>query len=283
MTDSFLLLPISFKVISNKKLIIATIGFPKMNIYTRIISSKLNIKEQSTENTLLLLEEGCTIPFIARYRKERTGGLDEVQIGQISEWNDRLQEISKRKETILKTIAEQDKLTDELKKRIDSCWDSTELEDIYLPFKPKRRTKAQIAREQGLEPLATIIMLQRERNIHAVAGRFINDNVPDEEAALEGAKHIIAETISENEQTRQRLRNTFLREAVISSTNRHASGYVTRSCARRSFRPRSSRQRRMKRKPPSSATTSISRNRCVDAPATVSLPCAVVKTKDSCE
>ena len=188
-----------------------------MNIYTRIISSKLNIKEQSTENTLLLLEEGCTIPFIARYRKERTGGLDEVQIGQISEWNDRLQEISKRKETILKTIAEQDKLTDELKKRIDSCWDSTELEDIYLPFKPKRRTKAQIAREQGLEPLATIIMLQRERNIHAVAGRFINDNVPDEEAALEGAKHIIAETISENEQTRQRLRNTFLREAVISS------------------------------------------------------------------
>ena len=173
MTDSFLLLPISFKVISNKKLIIATIGFPKMNIYTRIISSKLNIKEQSTENTLLLLEEGCTIPFIARYRKERTGGLDEVQIGQISEWNDRLQEISKRKETILKTIAEQDKLT--------------------------------------------IIMLQRERNIHAVAGRFINDNVPDEEAALEGAKHIIAETISENEQTRQRLRNTFLREAVISS------------------------------------------------------------------
>ena len=217
MTDSFLLLPISFKVISNKKLIIATIGFQKMNIYTRIISSKLNIKEQSTENTLLLLEEGCTIPFIARYRKERTGGLDEVQIGQISEWNDRLQEISKRKETILKTIAEQDKLTDELKKRIDSCWDSTELEDIYLPFKPKRRTKAQIAREQGLEPLATIIMLQRERNIHAVAGRFINDNVPDEEAALEGAKHIIAETISENEQTRQRLRNTFLREAVISS------------------------------------------------------------------
>ena len=183
MTDSFLLLPISFKVISNKKLIIATIGFPKMNIYTRIISSKLNIKEQSTENTLLLLEEGCTIPFIARYRKERTGGLDEVQIGQISEWNDRLQEISKRKETILKTIAEQDKLTDELKKRIDSCWDSTELEDIYLPFKPKRRTKAQIAREQGLDPLATIIMLQRERNIHAVAGRFINDNVPDEEAA----------------------------------------------------------------------------------------------------
>ncbi|MBQ7471688.1 MAG: RNA-binding transcriptional accessory protein [Prevotella sp.] len=189
-----------------------------MNNFTTIITRQLQLQQRAVENTLLLLDEGATIPFIARYRKERTGGLDEVQISQISEWNERLKELVKRKETIVKTIEEQGKLTDELRRRIEQCWDATELEDIYLPYKPKRRTRAQIAREQGLEPLAQIILLQRERDIRSVAKRFVrSDAATTVEAALDGAKDIIAETISENEQTRQRLRNTFRREAVIES------------------------------------------------------------------
>ena len=189
-----------------------------MNTFTQIIAKALNLNERNVENTLEMLNEGCTIPFIARYRKERTGGLDEVQIGNISEWNNRLCEMSKRKETICKTIEEQGKMTDELKARIDNCWNATELEDIYLPYKPKRRTRAQVAREQGLEPLASIIMLQRERDPQAAARRFVNgDSITTVEQALQGAKDIIAENISENEQTRQRLRNMFQCEAVISS------------------------------------------------------------------
>ena len=189
-----------------------------MNTFAQIIAQALNLKENSVENTLELLNEGCTVPFIARYRKERTGGLNEVQIGNISDWNDRLTEMSKRKETICKTIEEQGKMTPELKARIENCWNATELEDIYLPFKPKRRTRAQIAREQGLEPLADIIMLQRERNPQMAASRFLKKDVVDStEQALQGAKDIIAETISENEQARQRLRNTFGREAIIAA------------------------------------------------------------------
>ena len=189
-----------------------------MDLFKTIIAKELQINEQAVANTLELLDEGCTIPFIARYRKERTGGLDEVVIGKISEWNDRLKELSKRKETILKTIGEQGKLTDVLQKQIEQCWNSTELEDIYLPYKPKRRTRAQVAREQGLEPLAQLILLQRERNIEQVAKRFINqDAITSVDLALQGAKDIIAETISEDGQARQRLRNTFQREALISS------------------------------------------------------------------
>ena len=189
-----------------------------MNTFTQIIAKALNLNERNVENTLEMLNEGCTIPFIARYRKERTGGLDEVQIGNISEWNNRLCEMSKRKETICKTIEEQGKMTDELKARIDNCWNATELEDIYLPYKPKRRTRAQVAREQGLEQLANIIMLQRERDPQAAARRFVNgDSITTVEQALQGAKDIIAENISENEQTRQRLRNMFQRDALISS------------------------------------------------------------------
>ena len=189
-----------------------------MNTFTQIIAKALNLNERNVENTLEMLNEGCTIPFIARYRKERTGGLDEVQIGNISEWNNRLCEMSKRKETICKTIEEQGKMTAELKARIDNCWNATELEDIYLPYKPKRRTRAQVAREQGLEQLASIIMLQRERDPQAAARRFVNgDSITTVEQALQGAKDIIAENISENEQARQRLRNMFQREAVISS------------------------------------------------------------------
>ena len=189
-----------------------------MNTFTQIIAKALNLNERNVENTLEMLNEGCTIPFIARYRKERTGGLDEVQIGNISDWNNRLCEMSKRKETICKTIEEQDKMTDELKARIDNCWNATELEDIYLPYKPKRRTRAQVAREQGLEPLANIIMPQRESDPQSAAHRFVNgDSITTVEQALQGAKDIIAENISENEQTRQRLRNMFQREATISS------------------------------------------------------------------
>ena len=189
-----------------------------MNTFTPIIAKALNLNERNVEKTLELLNQGCTIPFIALYRKASTGGLDEVQIGNISDWNDRLCEMSKRKETICKTIEELGKMTQELKTRIDNCWNATELEDIYLPYKPKRRTRAQVAREQGLEPLANILMLQRERDPQSAAKRFINgDSITSVEQALQGAKDIIAENISENELTRQRLRNTYQREAVISS------------------------------------------------------------------
>ncbi len=187
------------------------------NIFTTRIARELNLPERGVDNTLQLLEEGCTIPFISRYRKERTGTLDEIQVSQISEMNDKLKEIVKRKETIVKTITEADKMTSELQKRIDNCWDSTELEDIYLPYKPRRRTKAQIAREQGLEPLSVIIMMQREQNPESVAQRFVKDDVSNVETAIKGAQDIIAETVSEDERARHQLRGAFNREAIISS------------------------------------------------------------------
>lgn len=188
-----------------------------MNIFKSIISKELNLTERAVENTLQLLDEGATIPFISRYRKERTGGLDEVKVAEIADQYERLKEIAKRKETVKKTIDEQGKLTDELSRRIDNCWDSTQLEDIYLPFKPKRRTKAQVAREQGLEPLATTIILQREQNIEAVAKRFVKGDVKDASSAIKGAQDIIAETISEDEHSRKQTRSQFRREAVIVS------------------------------------------------------------------
>ena len=187
------------------------------NIFARLIATALDLQEKAVANTLALLEEGCTIPFISRYRKERTGGLDEVQIAAISDRFDKLQEIQKRKETVVKTITDLGKLTPELQKRIDGCWDATELEDIYLPYKPKRRTRAQVAREQGLEPLAKILMLQRERDPERAAERFVKGDVKDVEAALKGAQDIIAETISEDERSRQQLRNAFARQAFITS------------------------------------------------------------------
>ena len=188
-----------------------------MNEYANIIATSLELNQTKVANTLALLDEGCTIPFISRYRKEKTGGLDEVQIANISQWKDKLTELAKRKETICKTIDEQGKLTPELKSRIDSTWDSTTLEDIYLPYKPKRRTRAQVARQQGLEPLAQTILLQREPNPQSVARAYVKGDVKDVEAAIKGAQDIIAETISENEQTRQQVRNAFKREAIISS------------------------------------------------------------------
>lgn len=188
-----------------------------IKIFTQLISTELHLPEHGVENTLKLLDEGCTIPFISRYRKERTGGLDEVQITAISDRSERLKEIAKRKETILKTIDEQQKLTPDLKKRISDCWDLTTLEDIYLPYKPKRRTRAQVAREQGLEPLATILLMQREPNPERAAQRFVRGDVSDIATALRGAQDIIAEQVSEDEHSRNQVRSAFRREAFIES------------------------------------------------------------------
>ena len=187
------------------------------NIFARLIASALNLQERAVANTLALLEEGCTIPFISRYRKERTGGLDEVQIAAISDRFDKLQEIQKRKDTIIKTITDLEKMTPELKKRIDDCWETSELEDTYLPYKPKRRTRAQVAREQGLEPLAQLLLLQRERDPERAAERYVKGDVKDTESAIKGAQDIIAETVSEDERSRQQIRNAFSRQAIISS------------------------------------------------------------------
>ena len=188
-----------------------------MEIFSKMIASALHIAVRQVENTLSLLNGGATIPFISRYRKEATGGLDEVQIGEIKERYDKLCEMTKRKETILKTIEEQGKLTDDLKKRIEACWDATGLEDIYLPYKPKRKTRAEAARQKGLEPLATILMMQRENNLMARVRTFIKGEVKDEDDALKGARDIIAEQVSEDERSRNQLRNQFSRQAIITS------------------------------------------------------------------
>ena len=190
-----------------------------LKIFTQLIASELHLSEHAVENTLKLLDEGCTIPFISRYRKERTGGLDEVQITAISDRKERLQEIAKRKETITKTITEQQKMTPELQKRITDCWELTTLEDIYLPYKPKRRTRAQVAREQGLEPLATILMMQREQDPkRAAAAQLSTLNAKlSIEDALKGAQDIIAEQVSEDERSRNQVRASFRREAFIES------------------------------------------------------------------
>ncbi len=182
-----------------------------------MIAKELALPLQGVENTLKLLADGCTIPFIARYRKEKTGGLDEVQIAQINDANDRLTNIQKRKETIIGTIEELGKLTLELRERIENCWELNILEDIYLPYKPKRRTRAQVARELGLEPLANIIMLQQEKNPELAASKFVTGDVKDTDCAIQGALDIIAENISENEQTRQTVRAAFHRQAMITS------------------------------------------------------------------
>ena len=181
------------------------------------LSEKLQLSERSIQNTIELLDEGCTIPFIARYRKERTGSLDEVQIASISEMADKWREMEKRKDTIRKTITEQGKMTPELEKRIAECDNAETLEDIYLPFKPKRRTKAQVAREQGLEPLATLIMLGREQRPEEAAKRFVKGEVKSAADAIQGAQYIIAETVSEDERSRHTVRRQFERDAIITS------------------------------------------------------------------
>lgn len=188
-----------------------------MELFSKMIATALGITMHQADNTLALLASGATIPFISRYRKEATGGLDEVQIGEIKNRNDKLCELAKRKNTILSTIEEQDKLTDELRKRIEQSWDATELEDIYLPYKPKRKTRAESARQKGLEALATILMLQRENHLENRLSAFVKGDVKDEEDALKGARDIIAEQVSEDERARNQLRNQFSRQAIITS------------------------------------------------------------------
>ena len=188
-----------------------------LKIFTQLIANELHLSDHAVENTLKLLDEGCTIPFISRYRKERTGGLDEVQITSISNRLAVLQEIAKRKDTVVKTITELGKMTADLEKRINDCWESTVLEDIYLPYKPKRRTRAQIAREQGLEPLAQLLLLQREPSPQQAAMRFVCGDIIDAKQALQGAQDIIAEQVSEDERSRNQVRAAFRREAFIVS------------------------------------------------------------------
>lgn len=187
------------------------------SLFHTLISRFLALPEKQVNKTIELLNEGATIPFISRYRKEVTGGLDEVQIGQIKDHLDKLTDLQKRKTTILSSIEEQGKLTPELKKRIEESWDSTELEDLYLPYKPKRQTKAEIARKKGLEPLAEIVFIQNERDLATRILPFLNDEVKDEEEALQGARDIIAEWVNENESARNQVRNSFERTAIISA------------------------------------------------------------------
>ncbi|WP_274474209.1 Tex family protein [Mangrovimonas aestuarii] len=181
------------------------------------VCSKAKLPEQSVKNTITLLEEASTIPFIARYRKERTGNLDEVQIGDIVKYKDQFESIQKRKDSILKSIEEQEALTTELKDKIEACWDEIELEDLYLPYKKKRKTKAETARQNGLEPLAKIIMSQKSNDVESVATRYTSDVVASEKDALEGARHIIAEWINERTDIRNQIRYQLERFAIIST------------------------------------------------------------------
>ncbi|HWI92939.1 MAG TPA: Tex family protein [Flavisolibacter sp.] len=185
--------------------------------YIQQIAGKLNLKTTQVSSIHQLQSEGATIPFMARYRKEATGNLDEVVIGNVVEEIQYFNELDKRKETVVKTIEEQGKLTPELKKRIEDCFSATELEDIYLPYKPKRKTRATQAIEKGLEPLAKIIFEQQELNVEEEAVKFINEQVKDSKEALQGARDIIAEWISENEQARAKVRQLFSEEATLSS------------------------------------------------------------------
>ena len=185
--------------------------------FISLISSALHLSDKQVRNTIQLFDEGATIPFISRYRKEMTGALDEVMIAEIKEQYEKLTELAKRKVSVLKTIEEQDKLTDDLKLRIENCWNITELEDIYLPYKPKRRTRAEIAREKGLEPLAKMLMKQQSNDVDRLAAPFVKDKVESADDALAGARDIMAEWINESEAARNSIRQLFAREAIITS------------------------------------------------------------------
>ena len=188
-----------------------------MEQFSQMIATALKLPVHRVENTLKLLQGGASIPFISRYRKESTGGLNEVQIGEIQTLQEKLSELAKRKVTIITSIEGAGKLTPELRTRINSCWDATVLEDIYLPYKPKRKTRADIARQKGLEPLAMLLLLQRENHLENKVRSFIKGDVKDEKDALKGARDIIAEQINENEQARNIVRNLFAQQAIISS------------------------------------------------------------------
>ncbi|MCQ2235863.1 MAG: RNA-binding transcriptional accessory protein [Bacteroidales bacterium] len=186
-----------------------------LETYVKLISVELAISTESVRNTLMLLDEGATVPFISRYRKERTGGLDEVKIGEIKDLYAKYSEVEARRQTILKTISEQGKLTQELEKQITTTWEMTKLEDLYLPYKPKRKTRAAKARENGLEGLANALILGRLRDVNAEAEKYTNDNVPTAEDALQGARDIIAEIVSEDNNTRDIVRIAFKNTAQL--------------------------------------------------------------------
>lgn len=188
-----------------------------MSVITSLISKSLNLSNKNVDSTIKLLNEGATIPFISRYRKEVTGGLDEVEIANIKELNNKYIELEKRKEYIIKSISEQEKLTADLENRIIECWDSTQLEDIYLPFKPKRQTRAEMARKKGLEDLAKWLMAQNSGSAETKAAEFVKGDVTDIDEALKGARDIIAELVNEDAEARNKVRNIFSREAVITS------------------------------------------------------------------
>lgn len=182
-----------------------------------IIAKQIGLREKQVEATINLLTSGATIPFISRYRKEATGGLNEVQVAQVKEQNDKLEELVHRRDYIITTIEEQGKLTDELKKRIETCWDATLLEDMYLPFKPKRKTRAEVARKKGLEPLADMLMLQPFKQPETAAKAFVKGDVANTDEALQGARDIIAERVNENERSRQTVRRSFECTGMIRS------------------------------------------------------------------
>ena len=182
-----------------------------------IIAKETGLAADKVRNTVELLEGGATVPFIARYRKEATGSMDEVAIGNIKDMHERLKAIVQRKDTIIATIEEQGKLTPELKKRIDNCFDAVELEDIYLPYKPKRRTRATMAKERGLEPLADLILMQQNVDLKGRAQGFVCADVPTADDALAGACDIIAERVSEDEGARNAMRRLFAHRGVLVS------------------------------------------------------------------
>ena len=184
---------------------------------SQLISQELNIPLHQVAGTVGLLNDDNSIPFISRYRKEVTGGLDEIAVQSVETRLNYYNELEKRKATIIKSIEAQEKLTEELSVRILNCWDANTLEDIYLPYKPKRRMRAEVAREKGLEPLAKIIMAQRSDDISRRAQQFLSDAVPDVEAAIAGAQDIIAEWISESEAVRNSVRRAFRHDAVLNS------------------------------------------------------------------
>ena len=185
--------------------------------YESLISPIVGISAKQVAATIALLDEKATIPFIARYRKEKTGSLDEVQIAGIQQEYTRLQDLADRKQTVLSTIESQGKLTDDLRRRIEDCWNSTELEDIYLPYKPRRKTRADIAAEKGLTPLAEDLLKQPAGNIEQMAKRYLNENVKDTDEALQGARDIIAQRIAEDERSRNAIRREFSYTAILTT------------------------------------------------------------------
>lgn len=189
------------------------------NLYIKFISDKLQKKEWQVEHCLELLNEGATVPFISRYRKERTGGLDEVEVAEVKHWKTRFDELDKRKESVIKSILEQDKLSEQLKVEIDSCLDMQKLEDLYLPYKPKRRTKASIAREKGLQPLAEAMLTFNIKDFDKEVLKFINSDLLNKDDVLQGARDIIAENISERGEIREELRVFYIKSAKITSKN----------------------------------------------------------------